>query len=98
MVQSEDCHTSCDECNNAVLVKRVLATEQGDMQGHDREKLARLGQDEGDVVDVLEGSITKWRSQRRCDGHQEHGEYDTAAGEDRQIIELLAREQHIEVS
>ena len=92
VVKSKDCHTGCDECHNAVLIERVLAAEESNVQSHDREKLARLGEDEGDVIDVLERCIAKRRSQGRCDGHQEHGEDDSAAGKDGQIIGLLARE------
>jgi hypothetical protein len=98
MVQSKDCYTSRDECHNAVLVERILAAEESNVQSHDREKLARLGQNEGNVVDVLERSIAKGGSQRRCDGDQEHGEDDTAARKDGQITRLLARKQHVEIS
>ena len=81
-MQSEDSYTSCHKCHDTVLVKRILATEESNVQSHDRKELARLGQDEGYVVDMLERCIAKGRSQGRCDGHQEHRKDDAAAGED----------------
>ena len=40
MVQSENSYTSCHKCHDAVLVKRVLAAEESNVQSHNREKLA----------------------------------------------------------
>ena len=51
------------------------------MQEHHREKLARFRKDEGDVVDMRQRSISKWRGERGSDRHKDKGEEDRSRGE-----------------
>ena len=61
-MKGEDGHASGHERNDEVLVERVAFAEDSQMQEHDGEELAGLGEDEGDIVDVSEGGIAERRS------------------------------------
>jgi hypothetical protein len=52
------------------------------VQEHDGQEFAALGEDKGDIVDVLETCVAKGRSQGRSDCNQEQGEEDLFRGKD----------------
>lgn len=58
-MKGEDGDAGGNERNDEVLVERVAFAEDRQMQEHDGEELAGLGEDEGDVVDVSEGGIAE---------------------------------------
>ena len=58
-MESEDCHAGSHKRNDKIFVKRVALAENGEVQEHDGKKLAGLGEDEGDVVDVGKGGVAK---------------------------------------
>ena len=58
-MKGEDGDAGGNERNDEVLVERVAFAEDRQMQEHDGEKLAGLGEDEGDIVDVSEGGIAE---------------------------------------
>ena len=82
-MQSEDRHTRRYSRDDEVLVKRVPLAEERDVQEHDREELAALGEEEGDVVDVREGSVAERAGERACDGNEGEGHEDASGREDR---------------
>lgn len=81
-VQGEDGDARGDGRDDEVLVQRVAAAEDGDVQRHDGQELARLGQDEGDVVDVRQRGVAEGGREGRGQGHEEEGREDGAGGED----------------
>lgn len=58
-VQREDRDAGRDGRDDQVLVEGVAAAEDGDVQQHDGQQLAALGQQEGDVVEVGEGGVAE---------------------------------------
>ena len=76
MVQREDCDAGGHECHNEVFVERVALAEDCEVQKHDGEEFAGLGEDEGDIVDVSEGGIAEGGGQRGCDGDEKEWEED----------------------
>lgn len=82
MVEREDGDPGRDERNDEIFVERVVFAENGQVQEHDWQELARFGQDEGDVVDVREGGVTERGGQRGGDGYQDQGKEDGAGGKD----------------
>lgn len=56
--------------HHQVLVQRVALAEDGNVQEHDGQQLARLGQQEGDVVDMRQAGVAKGRRERLCQGHK----------------------------
>jgi len=59
-VQGEDCNTRGDGQDDEVFVERVALAEKGDLEEHDREKLAGFCEDESYIVDMGERCVTKW--------------------------------------
>jgi len=51
------------------------------VEGHDWDKLAAFGEDEGDISDVFETGIAKGGGQGAGDGDQEEGVYNGGCGE-----------------
>lgn len=58
-MQGEDGDASGDGRDHEVLVQRVAPAEDGDVQEHDGQQLAALGEQEGDVVDVGETRVAE---------------------------------------
>lgn len=56
-MEGEDGDARGDGRDDQVLVEGVALAEDGDVQEHDGEQLAALGQEEGDVVDVREARV-----------------------------------------
>lgn len=81
MVEGEDCDAGCDEGDDGVFVQGVAFAEDGDVEGHDWDKLAAFGEDEGDISDVFETGIAKGGGQGAGDGDQEEGVYNGGCGE-----------------
>lgn len=81
-VQSEDGHTGRDGRDNEILVQRVALAENGDVQEHDGQQFAALGEQEGDVVDVRETGIAKGTGQAAGDGNEGQRAKDAARGND----------------
>ncbi|KAL9036366.1 MAG: hypothetical protein Q9214_006165, partial [Letrouitia sp. 1 TL-2023] len=63
LVQRKDGHAGCNERDDEILVQWVALPEYGEMEKHDGKELAGFCKDEGDVVDVGEGGVSKWRSE-----------------------------------
>lgn len=82
-VEREDGHASGDGGHDGVLVNRVALPEDGDVEEHDGQQLAALGQQERDVVDVREAGVAKGAGQAVCDGDEHEGAEDAARGENR---------------
>lgn len=78
-MECEDCYASCDGEYNEVFVQRVLLAEESDVQEHDGEKLAGLGQDESYVVNVGEGGVSEWGGEGGSKSDEAEGEEDTSA-------------------
>ena len=98
-VQGEDGDAGGHGGDDEVLVERVALAEDGDVQEHDGQQLARLGEDEGDVVDVGERGVAEGGSEGRGEGHQEQRRDDGARGEDRGAADARGRaEEEVEVA
>lgn len=82
-VQREDGDAGGDGRHHQVLVQRVAAAEERDVQEHDGEQLAALGQDVRDVVDMREGRVAKGRRERVGEGDEQERREDAAVGDDR---------------
>lgn len=82
-VEGEDGNASSDGGNDSVLVNRVALPEDGDVEEHDGQQLAALGQQESDVVDVRKTGVAKGTGKTVCDGDKHEGTEDAARGEDR---------------
>lgn len=65
-----------------VLVERVPLAEHGDVQEHDGQQLAALGEQEGDVVDVGEGGVAEGRCEGARDGDEEERRQDARGRDD----------------
>lgn len=81
-MQGEYCYAPSDSQDNKVFIQRKPSLEQRDVQEHYGQKLAGFGEDEGDVVDVGEGGITKGRGKRGGDGDCEERTEDCEGGKD----------------
>lgn len=81
MVEGEDGYAGGHEGDDEIFVEGVALAEDGEVQEHDGEKLAGLGEDEGDVVDVGEGGVAEGGRERGCDGDEDEGGHDGAGGE-----------------
>lgn len=63
-VQREDGDAGRYGRHDHVLVQRVALAEDGDVQEHDGQQLAALGEQEGNVIDVRERGITEGGRER----------------------------------
>lgn len=61
-MQCKDRHAGRDKRDDKIFVQRIALPEYGEMEKHDGKKLAGFCKDEGDVVDMGEGGISKRRS------------------------------------
>lgn len=68
--------------DDEVLVQRVALAEDGDVEEHDGEQLAALGEQKGDVVDVRQARVAKRAGQAARDGDEGQGREDAARGDD----------------
>lgn len=82
-MKGECSHSEGDQEDDAVLIQRVSLAEDGQVEEHDGQKLARFGEDEGEVVDVRETGISEGRCERRGDADQEQGKDDFLGWEGR---------------
>lgn len=80
-VQRKHRHPRRDRRDDAVLVQRVALAEHGDVQQHDGEELAALGEDVGDVVDVGEGGVAEGGGEGVGKGDEEERGEDAAVGD-----------------
>lgn len=73
-VQREDGDAGGHGGDDHVLVQRVALLEDGDVQEHDGQQLAALGEQEGDVVDVGERGVAEGGGEgaRQRDEEQRH--------------------------
>lgn len=95
-VQREDGDAGRDGGHDQVLVQGVALAEDGDVQEHDGQQLARLGQQEGDVVDVGEAGVAEGAGERAGDGDEQQRRQDAARG-DHGRDGLAARRAGVEV-
>lgn len=82
-VESEDGNASSDGGNDRVLVNRVALAENRNVEEHDGQQLAALGQQESDVVNVRKTGVAKGTGQTVCDGDKHEGAEDATRGENR---------------
>ena len=83
MVQGEGGNSQGDQEDDSVLIQGVSLPEDSQVQEHDRQQLARLGKDEGEVIDVRQTGISERRRERRGDADEEQREEDASCREDR---------------
>ena len=69
-VQGEGGDAGGDGRHDEVLVQRVALAEDGDVEQHDGEKLAALGEEEGDVVEVRERRVAERAGEAAGDGDE----------------------------
>ena len=81
-VEREDCYACRHRQNHKVLVERVFAPEERNVQEHHWEEFAGFGEDVGDVVDMLEGGVTERGGEGLRDRDCEELQGDADAGED----------------
>lgn len=82
MVKGEYCDSAGYERYDEVLVERVGFAENGKVEEHDGEEFAGFGEDEGYVVDVGEGGVSKGGGEGRGYGDEEERREDGAGRED----------------
>ena len=82
-VEGEDGHAAGDGRDYEVLVQRVALAEDGDVEEHHRQELARLGEDVGDVVDVGEGGVAERGGEGVGEGDEEERGEDLFVGDER---------------
>ncbi|KAK5631994.1 hypothetical protein RRF57_007708 [Xylaria bambusicola] len=70
-MQREDGDAGRHGRHDHVLVQRIPLAEDGDVQKHDGEQFAALGEQEGDVVDVRERGVTEGGRERARQRHEE---------------------------
>ena len=58
-MQSKDSDSGRHKSYNSILVERIRLPVECDVQEHDRYQLAGFGEDEGNVVHVLEAGVPK---------------------------------------
>lgn len=80
-VQREDGDAAGHGGDDQVLVERVALAEHGDVQEHDGEQLAALGEDVSDVVDVGEGGVAEGGGEGVGEGDEEERAQDLAVGD-----------------
>lgn len=76
VVQGECRNAECNQENHSVFVQGISLAENGQMEEHDWEQFARLGENEGEVVDVRKTCISKWRSKRGRNADEDQREDD----------------------
>lgn len=81
-VEGEDGDAGSDGGDDEVLVQGVPPAEDGDVQEHDGEELAALGEEEGDVVDVGERGVAERAGEAARGGHQGQGREDAGRRHD----------------
>lgn len=81
-VQREDGDAGGHSRDNQVLLQGVPPPEESDVEEHYGQQLARLGQREGDVVDVRERCHAERRGQRLREGDQEKRREHAVRGDD----------------
>lgn len=82
-VQREDGHAGGHGCHHEVLVQRIALAEERDVEEHDGQELARLGEQERDVVNVRQAGVAKGRGERLGEGNEDERREDLLRGEDR---------------
>lgn len=96
-VQGEDGDTKRHGGHDQVLVEGIALPEDCDVEEHDGEKLAALGQQEGDVVDVRKAGVAKGTGQAVGDCDERERAEDAARREDgRHGCALWGRGQEID--
>lgn len=95
-VQGEDGDAERHGRDDEVLVQRIPPAEHGDVQEHDGEQLAALGEEEGDVVEVREGGVPKGAGEAAREGDEGEGGEDAARG-DHGGDRAVARRRGVEV-
>lgn len=96
MVEGESCDSKGDQQDNAVLIQRICLAEDSQVEKHHRQKLARLGQNKCQIVDVRKTGISKRRRQGRGDADQEQREENLASRKNGRNL-LARRSREIEV-
>lgn len=62
--------------DNPIFIQRVTLPEDRQMQEHNRQELAGLCQNEGQIVDMRQTGISEGRSQRRGDADEKQRKED----------------------
>lgn len=93
-VQREDSDAGGHGRNDEVLVQRVAPAVDGNMQEHDGQQLAALGQQERDVVDVRETRVAERAGQAARDGDDGQGPEDARRGDDGRDAGALGRRRN----
>lgn len=81
-MEGKDSHAQRHQSHHGVLVERVALAEDGQVQEHDGEQLAALGQDERHVVDVLEAGVAERRGETAGQRDERQGTEYARRGED----------------
>lgn len=81
-VQREDGDAGGHGGDNKVLVQRISLAEERNVQEHDGEQLARLGEEESDVVDMRQTGISKGRGEGLRESHEDERREDLLRRED----------------
>ena len=81
-VQREDGDAGRHRRHDQVLVERVALAEYRDVQEHDGQQLAALGEQEGDVVGVGEAGVAEGARQAAGDGDEGQRREEAARGDD----------------
>lgn len=81
-VQREDGDARRDGRDDQVLVQRVALAEERDVEEHDGEQLAALGEEEGDVVDVRQARVAERAGEAARDGDEGQRREDRPGGDD----------------
>lgn len=81
-VQREDTHAHSHGGYHEVLVQRVLFAEERNVEEHDGQQLAALGERVGDVVDVRERRIADGRGEGLADSDEDEGQDDALVWDD----------------
>ena len=58
-MEGEDCDAGGDEGDDEIFVQGEALAENGEVEEHDGEELAGFGEDEGNVVDMVEGGVAE---------------------------------------
>ena len=83
MVEGEEGDAGGNEGDDAIFIERVGFAEDGELEEHDGEELARFGEEEGDVVDVGEGGVAERGGEGGGDGDEEEGREKGEGGDGR---------------
>ena len=74
MVDGENGHAHRHEGYHKVFIERIRFPEYGEVEEHNRKKLARFGKNKCDIIDVSERSVSERGGYGRSYCHQDERE------------------------